>query len=379
MTCYLDNSATTRPTEEVVAAINHSMREGFYNPSSLYAPSVTIEKQMNLCRQEISNALHADQVLFTSGGTEANNLAILGALRCLRNKGKVLYSAGEHPSVKEACLASEEFGFEPIRIPLLEDGRVDLSWLNQMLNADTAMICVMQVNNETGTIQPLDQIALLKKQNAPQALFHVDGVQGFLRHPLNMQQGAIDSYALSGHKIHAPKGVGALALSSGLRLKPLNLGGGQEKGLRSGTENTPGIAGLHCAIRNYPMKHNMRDLKLLLYSLLKEGIEGMIVNGPAPDDEAAADHILNLSLPPVRAETMLHALEGSGVFVGNGSACSSKKIKISAVLSAMGISEKQAECALRFSLNPWITSEEIHYAATECIRHYTILRRFVRR
>ena len=378
MLCYLDNSATTRPTEQVAEAVKQCMLEGFYNPSALYAPALTSEKKMAACRELIARELHADacNVIFTSGGTEADNLAILGSLSFHRG-GRVLFTAGEHPAVRAAC-ESVRNAFDVQEIPYDEKGMVDLEALETLLTPDTRLICVMQVNNETGAVMQLEEIAALRDKLAPDAMLHVDGVQGFLRLPVDMRRMGIDSYALSGHKIHAPKGIGALVTSNRMRIAPRALGGGQEKTLRSGTENTPGIAGLMAAIESYPRENNMMQVKLHLHEKLKE-IAGdkFFVNGPAPEEGAA--HILNCSLVPVRSETMLYALERDEVYVANGSACSSRKQKISTVLAAMNTPRKQAESAIRFSLSPYTTMEEIDYAV-ECIRrHYDMFKRYERR
>lgn len=378
MQCYLDNSATTRPTEYVADAVRKSMLEGFYNPSALYAPALTSEKQMAACRELIAKELHADarNVIFTSGGTEADNLAILGSLSFHRG-GRVLFSAGEHPAVRAAC-ESVRNQFDVQEIPYDGEGKVDLAALKELLTEDTRLICVMQVNNETGAIMPLEEIAKLRDQLCPAALLHVDGVQGFMRLPVDMRKMGIDSYALSGHKIHAPKGIGALVTGGRVKLAPRALGGGQEKALRSGTENTPGIAGLKAAIESYPRENSMMRVKLHLYEQLKE-IAGdrFFVNGPKPEEGAA--HILNCSLVPVRSETMLYALEGDLVYVANGSACSSRKQKISTVLAAMNTPRKQAESAIRFSLSPFTTMEEIDYAVSCIRRHYDMFKRYERR
>lgn len=376
-TIYLDNSATTRPTDAVIEAMASCMRSGYHNPSSLYADALAAEKLMDACRAAIQGEFGPGQVVFTSGGTEANNLAILGGLTSLRGTGRVLFSAGEHASVREACAVAERLGFEAQEIPLLPDGTVDLSEAEQLLTKDTRLICVMQVNNETGAIQPISEVASLKERLCPQAMLHVDAVQGFLRHPLPTR--GVSSVALSGHKIHAPKGIGALWLKSGIRVQPLTHGGGQERGLRSGTENTPGIAGLLAAMAAFPKTNAMRGQKLKLWRMLAEGVPSLRVNGPVPDADNAADHILNVSFFPVRSETMLHALEGEGTLVGNGAACSSKKARISLVLKAMGIPPRDAECAIRFSLNPYLSEADIEAAAEATIRCYERLKGFVRR
>lgn len=382
MPIYLDNSATTRVCDAAAAAMMQCMQAGYFNPSAVYGPALETEKMMRACRETLLRSVHArtgSQAVFTSGGTEADNLAILGRLSGMRGGGRILYSAGEHPAVKEACLAAEAMGFEAHSVPYDHTGAVDLDALEKLITPDTRLICCMQVNNETGAIQPLSEIAALRARRAPEAHFHVDGVQGFLRVPFDMPGVQADSYALSGHKIHGPKGIGALILAPGVRVHPRALGGGQESGLRSGTENTPGIAGLLAAVEAYPLENGMRQVKLHLWQRLREAIPDAAVNGPAPDSDLAAPHILNVSLPPVRSETMLHALEGAGIYVGMGSACSSHKQKVSAVLRAMNTPQRLAESALRFSLCPENTLAEMEQVAAACGQNYVVLSKFQRR
>ena len=375
---YLDNAATTQPTLAVIEAVNLSLSTGFFNPSALYKPAVAAAKEMDSCRQQIKDRLQAEQVIFTSGGTEANNLAILGQLSGSRQGGRVLYSLGEHPSVKAACQALPE-GFLATGIPLNREGVVDMEAFSRLLGPDTRLVCVMQVNNETGAIQPLLEAAKLIKEKAPGAWLHVDGVQGFLRLPVRLKDFGIDSYALSAHKVHGPKGIGALALGGKKPIKPHLFGGGQEAGMRSGTENTPGIAGLVAAIQGFPSTQEMRARKLRLYEGLRAVIPALLVNGPDPYGPSACDHILNLSFPPVRAETMLHALSAKGVYVSHGAACSSRKSRHSETLKAMGIGQAALDGALRFSLSPYNTDEEINTAVNAVKEAYQALKEFTRR
>lgn len=376
---YLDNSATTRVADEAARQMYECMTEGYFNPSALYAPAMEAEKKMNVCRERLLSELHAPlgtQAVFTSGGTEADNLAILGGCASFRT-GRVLYSAGEHPAVREACLALR--GPEAVEIPLMRDGRVNLDRLAELLTPDTRMICIMQVNNETGAVMQLQEIAALRDSLCRDALLHVDGVQGFLRVPFDMAACGADSYALSGHKIHGPKGVGALVFSPRVRLSPRQVGGGQEKALRSGTENMPGIVGLLSAMENYPRGADMRAVKLSLWRELSSRVPQAVINGPDPASALTAPHILNVSLPPVRSETMLHALEGDSILVGIGSACSSQKQKVSRVLTKMGVPAREAESALRFSLCPFNTEDEMRTTAIAVQKYYDALKKFVRR
>ena len=383
---YLDNSATTRPFDQVIDAMSQSMRAGFYNPSALYGKAVEAEKGLKRARQAVAAALYADEknVIFTSGGTESDNLAIYSALNGARKGSAVLYSAAEHPAVKTACVEMANlFECEAKEIPLDSRGQLDLSALEQLLNPQVRLICLMQVCNETGVIMPVRRVARMRDRLAPRALLHVDGVQGFLRVPFSMLESGAQSYAISAHKIHGPKGVGALITQDKLRIKPMLLGGGQQRNLRSGTENTPGIAGLEAAIRQYPntayASSQMHGLKARLLELLRQRLPELIVLGPDVEDEDAASHILAISLPPVRSETMVHALEGDHILVGTGSACSSHKGKHSAVLTAMGMTDAIMESFIRISFSPLNTYEQIDYVADRIVKNYHMLSRYVRR
>ena len=383
MEAYLDNSATTRPCGAAIAAAEECLREGWHNPSALYRPALTAQKRMEAARETCLRAAGADgqRLIFTGGGTEADNLAILGHLRTVRRPGKVLILSVEHPAVSACEAEIVRMGHRVEEIPVTRRGIADTARLAGMLDAFVRLIVVMQVNNEVGAVQPLEEIVSLRDRFAPQAAIHVDGVQGFLRVPLAFNRLGIQSYALSGHKIHACKGVGALILRNDHRISPLVFGGGQEGGLRSGTENTPGIAMLGAAVSAYPRgsADYLRGLKTRLWRGLADAIPGAVVNGPEPDSPESAPHILNMSLQPVRSQTMLFALEGDGVYVSAGSACASHRQRISPVLSAMGIDPKRADCALRFSLCPDNTVEEIDWAVACAAKHYALLSRYVRR
>jgi len=381
MRAYLDNSATTRPTDGVTAAMMESMRDGYFNPSSLYAPAMEAERAMRACREEIARALSArpEDVVFTSGGTEANNLAILGAMAAWRGKARALVSATEHPSVLAAYDELRARGHEVVVLPVDREGQLDWAALEKALSGGAALVSAMQVNNETGAVLDVRKLTEMVRAVCPSALIHVDGVQGFLRVPFDAR--GVDFYTLSGHKLHGPKGVGALVMGPKAKVRPRQLGGGQERGLRSGTENTPGIAGLRqaiCEMRGMgDVGALLRAKKLRLWSKIHEAVPRSEIFGPAP--EAGAPHILNVGFPGVRGEVMLHALEGDGVYVSTGSACSSRKRKVSPVLLAMGVPVERAECAVRFSLSPYTTEEEIDYAAERVGAQYAVLSKFWRR
>ncbi len=376
---YLDNSATTQPCQAAIDAMVKCMSEGFYNPSSVYRPAVDAFRAVRECRETLLRAVHADNcdLIFTSGGTEANNLAIIGAVHRMRGHQVLAVSAVEHPSVREAFefLAAE--GHDVRIIGVNEQGELNWEQLQQALNDGASLVSCMQVNNETGALLDASK---LHKLVAGRALIHVDGVQGFLRVPFEMKYA--DLYTLSSHKIHGPKGIGALIVRKGVKLEPRQIGGGQESGMRSGTENTPGIAGLHAAAKEMLMIQStlgddLMQKKLHLIEAFREAVPELMVNGPAP--EKAAPHIVNLSFPNVRGEVMLHALEAEGVYASTGSACSSKKLKVSGVLTAMGVRPDRAEWALRFSLSPHTTIEEIDDAAKKLGKTYDLLKRFKRR
>ena len=376
---YLDNSATTQPCAAAVEAMVRCMNEGFYNPSSVYRPAVDAFRAVRECRETLLRAVHGDgcDLTFTSGGTEANNLAVLGSVGRMRGKQVVAVSAVEHPSVREAFEQLRAEGHDVRVIGVTESGELHWDELAHALDDGASLVSCMQVNNETGAL--LDAARLHRLVNG-RALIHVDGVQGFLRVPFEMKYA--DLYTLSGHKIHGPKGIGALVVRKGVRLAPRQIGGGQENGLRSGTENTPGIAGLRAAAEELMRQQDrlfdgLMQKKLHLIETFRAAVPELMVNGPEP--EKAAPHIVNLSFPGVRGEVMLHALEAEGVYASTGSACSSKKLKVSNVLLAMGIAPERAEWALRFSLCPHTTVEEIDEAAEKLRVCYDMLKRFKRR
>ena len=376
---YLDNSATTQPCASAIDAMVRCMREGFYNPSSVYRPAVDAFRAVRDCRELLLRAVHGENcdLIFTSGGTEANNLAILGAVHRMRGPQVVAVSAVEHPSVREAFEQLRAEGHDVRVIGVDPQGALNWEQLEKALDDGASLVSCMQVNNETGAL--LDAARLHRTVNG-RALIHVDGVQGFLRVPFEMKYA--DMYTLSGHKIHGPKGIGALIVKKGVRLAPRQIGGGQESGMRSGTENTPGIAGLRAAAEELMQMQSslggeLMQKKLHLIEAFRRAVPELLINGPEP--EQAAPHIVNISFPDVRGEVMLHALEAEGVYASTGSACSSKKLKVSGVLTAMGIRPDRAEWALRFSLSPHTTIEEIDDAAEKLGAIYATLKRFKRR
>lgn len=377
---YLDNSATTRTLPEAAAAAQYYMTEGFFNPAAAYSPAVESERAVNGARSNLAAAMHvtADEILYTSGGTESNNMAINGTLGAMRGKGRIIVSAVEHSSVLELMRAKGK-EYELVEAPVDGEGALDLDALAALLTPNTQLVTCMQVNNEIGAVNDIAAIGRLIKKAAPEALFHVDGVQGFLKVPFDGRN--CDLYSISGHKFHGPKGVGALYVKKGTRFLGGQVGGGQEKNLRSGTTNTPGIMGMDAAVRYYTehlasVRDSMRACKLRLAENLLS-LPDVCINGPRP--EAGAPHILNASFLGVRGEVLLHALEEKRIYVSTGSACSAHKKGKNRILNAMGVTGERQEGAIRFSFSPFNTPAEMDEAAEVLSGLLALLRRFKRR
>lgn len=382
---YLDNSATTRPFDSVVDAMSACMRDTWFNPSAAYKPAVDVDRQMRLCRQTIARQLGAqeDEVVFTGGGTESDNLAILGFAETLHGKANFLVSAIEHPAVSDTIQRVKKLGIEVREMPIDSRGIVDLAAAESLMDENTALLSCMQVSNETGAIQPIEALSRMVREKNPKARVHVDGVQGFMRVPMHMGRMGVDMYALSGHKIHGPKGVGALVVRKGMRLVPQITGGGQEKNLRSGTYNAPAILGLGKAVEEMASRQadvqKLREMKKHLLEKLEAQIPGIRVNGPRPDETDSAPHILSVSFDGVRGEVMRNALEGADVLVSTGSACASHKQKVSGTLRAMGLSSELADGTVRISLGLDNTMEEMEITAAHMAKTAALLAKYRRR
>jgi cysteine desulfurase len=351
---YLDYSATTPLKPEVLTYIEKTLREGFGNPSALYDLGIASERIIKESRKVIAKSLHGaeEEIVFTSGGSESNNFALRGMAEAYKNRGNhLICSAVEHPSVLKTMEYLESCGFELTRIGVDSKGNLDLGALKKALCKDTILCTVMMVNNETGTLFPLGEIAEMIRAKSPACLFHVDGVQGYGRIPVDPKKLGIDTFSLSGHKFGAPKGVGALYIRKGVRVLPLIYGGGQERGLRSGTENFAYIGALGLATKlslqdREAKNQHLREVKqALLSALLGAGVDFKI-NG---DPENSVPHILNLSFPGIKSEVLLHYLEGYGIYVSQGSACHSHTKGGSETLTAMGYKAEERDAALRFS------------------------------
>ncbi|MDN5331535.1 MAG: cysteine desulfurase [Tepidanaerobacteraceae bacterium] len=379
---YLDNSATTKVAKEAVDAMVHALTLAFGNPSSLHRKGMEAEKIVNKAREKLALFLgvKAREIYFTSGGTESNNLAIKGAAYARKRYGKHLITTSiEHPSVLDVFKQLEEEGFSVTYLNVDEKGHINLVELKQAIKSDTILVSIMYVNNEVGSIQPIHDAAKIISQNK-NTLFHVDAVQAFGKVPLIPNLSGVHLLSLSAHKIYGPKGVGALFVREGTKITPLFNGGGQEEGLRSGTENVPGIAGFSAAaelvFKNFGLwQVKMRELKERLKTGILSEIPDTVLNGP--DD--GAPHILNISFLGTKAEVLLHALESHGIYVSTGSACSSHKSVKSHVLAAMGKTDEEIEGAIRFSLSPFLSIEDIDYTVEILKKEVNELRKYVRR
>ena len=384
---YLDNSATTKPDELVLRVMQRCYTEVWGNPSSPHRMGVDAEKMLRTARKQVAGSMGAaaEEIIFTSGGTEANNLALKGLLARwpqAKKPAQIVISSVEHPSVIEPARQLEAEGWRLAFVPVDRNGRILLDELDQLLRHRTALVSLMMVNNEVGTIQPIRQAAELILERQPEAWLHVDAVQAYGKIPLDVRQLGVDSLTVSGHKVHAPKGVGALYVREGLAVQELIAGGGQESGRRSGTENVAGAAGLGQAAV-WIEEHVQNDgeqmwmLRKSLWEGIREAIPQAVLNG---DDsrERAAPHILNCSFPGVPGEVMVHALEMRGIYASMASACSTKKSSRSHVLTAMyGREHPNIDSAVRFSLSRFTTREEISQAVIgirEAYRELTNLR-----
>ena len=355
---YLDNSATTQVCEQAAQAALRLMVESYGNPSSLHGMGIAAEKEIEYARGVIADSLAAESknVFFTSGGTEANNTAVFGAAQALRRRGnRVIVSAVEHSSVYESAKRLAELGFDVHYAPVDKDGVVQIEALKELLTKDTVLVSVMAVNNETGSVQPTERIAKLVHKLSPEALFHCDAVQAYCKMPLKPVKWGVDLMTVSAHKIHGPKGVGALYIRDGARIVPLHYGGEQQKKIRPGTESSPLIAAFAAAVVQSDISQNTEHIKRLnAYALERlASVDGVSINSP----ESALPYIINISVEGIRSETMLHHLESFGVYVSSSSACS--KGKRSYVLAAMGLPDDRIDSSIRISFSKYNNESDI--------------------
>lgn len=362
---YLDNSSTTKIDEKVIKTINYAMEKYWGNPSSLHSLGFISEKVIKQSKKIVAEILNVslDEIYFTSGGTESDNMFIKGVLDGHDiTKGHIITSKIEHPAVFEVIKSYEDKGWRVTWLDVNEDGLISLDDLRKELSKDTILTSIMHVNNENGAIQPIEEASKIVKDNS-RSLFFSDGVQGFLKVPIDIQKSEIDGYSISGHKIHGPKGIGALYIRKNVVLKPLIQGGGQEKNFRSGTENVPNIAGLAKAVQIYKdeykklYRENIEKQKIMVRKI-SDKIPEIRIN--TPKNKQGSPYIISCSFPGIQGETILHALEEKNIFVSTGSACSGKNKRYSRVLSEMKLEEEYLKGAIRISmaLSEWPTDKE---------------------
>lgn len=383
MEAYFDNSATTRVLESVKDIVVKTMTEDYGNAAAKHRKGVEAERYIKEARAEIAKTLKVQdkEILFTSGGSESNNMALIGTALANHRAGKHIISTGvEHPSVYNPLTYLEEQGFEVTFLPVDKNGHISLEQLEQIVRPDTILVSVMYVNNEVGAVEPVEEISRIVKAKNPNTLFHVDAIQAYGKYVIRPKKQGIDLLSVSGHKIHGPKGVGFLYIKSGVKIKPLIYGGGQQSGMRSGTENVPGVAGLGVAAREMYKDHEEKvrrvtELKDYMTDRLGE-IEGAVINSKKGAE--SAPQIVSVSFKGVRSEVLLHALEDRGIYVSSGSACSSHHPGISGTLKGIGVQPQLLDATIRISFGIFNTREEIDYCIDALKELLPVLRRYQR-
>lgn len=383
MEAYLDNSATTRCSRAAAEKMMKVLREDYGNPSSMHMKGVEAERYVKEAAGIIAKTLRCkeSEIVFTSGGTESNNMAIIGTAMANRRVGRHIITTNvEHASVKNTMRFLEEEGFEITFLSVDENGVISLQQLEQELREDTILVSLMMVNNEIGALEPIEEAARVIHQKNPGTLFHVDAIQAYGKFRIIPKKMGIDLLSVSGHKIHGPKGVGFLYIKEKTKIKPISYGGGQQKGMRSGTINVPGIAGLGVAAmeayENFEEKTDrLYELKSYFAERLRT-LENVKINGKT--DRDSAPQIVSASFPGVRSEVLLHTLEDRQIYVSAGSACSSNHPSYSSTLQNIGLSAAMQESTLRFSFSVNTTKEELDYAFEVLREVLPMLRRYTR-
>ena len=383
MEIYFDNSATTRALDEVKDLVVKLMTEDYANPSSRHRKGMEAEQYVKEAAMRIAKTLKVKEkeIIFTSGGTESNNMALIGAALAGQRAGKHIISTRiEHASVYQPLAFLETLGFEVTYLHTDRQGHISLEELEQSIRPDTILVSVMYVNNEMGAIEPVEEIASLVHQKGKNIIFHVDAIQAYGKMEIRPKKQGIDLLSVSGHKIHGPKGVGFLYIDEKVRIKPLLYGGGQQRDLRPGTENVPGIAGLGLAAEEMYRDHKGRvaritELKDYFIDRVQE-LEGVTVN--SLKKSAGAPQIASVSFKGVRSEVLLHALEDKGIYVSSGSACSSNHPAISGTLRAIGGEKDLLDSTLRFSFGLFNTKEEVDICISALEELLPVLRKYYR-
>lgn len=381
---YLDNSATTKAYDCVGELVRKVMCEDYGNPSSMHRKGVEAEKYIKEAKETLAKLwkVKEKEIFFTSGGTESDNLALIGAARANNRLGKhLITSAIEHPAIINTMRYLEEEGYRVTFLPVDRYGRIRLEALKEALCEDTILVSVMYVNNEVGSVQPIQEAAGIVKAYNKNILFHVDAVQGFGKYRIYPKKLKVDMCSISGHKIHGPKGIGALYIDENVKIRPIVFGGEQQKNIRSGTENVAGIAGLSLAART--IYDNLDEKVEKMRGLKQHFIEGVtkIKNTTVHGlyDETSAPHIISVGFAGIRSEVLLHALEEKGIYVSSGSACSSNHPQVSGVLRGIGAGQEFLDATLRFSMSEFTTLEEIDYTLDTLYNIVPMLRKYTRR
>ncbi len=388
MEVYLDNSATTKVFPQVAELMAKVMCEDYGNPSSMHRKGVEAEKYIRYARETLAKLLKVSEkeIIFTSGGTESDNMALIGCAMANNRRGRHLITTKiEHPAVLQTMHYLESQGFRVTYLPVDKSGRVRIEDLRNAITPETILVSMMYVNNEIGSLQPIEEAgALIKKMN-PNILFHVDAVQGFGKFKIYPKKMNIDLLSVSSHKIHGPKGVGFLYVGERVKIHPITYGGGQQKNMRSGTENVPGIAGMTMAAEMV-YEHFEEDVNKL-YELKEYFIQGVMrmenvqINGLTPEGDLrnTAPHVVSVSIGGVRSEVLLHALEDKGIYISAGSACASNKPQTSETLKAIGLQREYWDSTIRFSFSVFTTKEEIDYTLQVLYDLIPMLRKYTRR
>ncbi|MCI5873523.1 MAG: cysteine desulfurase family protein [Clostridiales bacterium] len=384
MEAYLDNSATTRCSERAKNVMMQVLTEDYGNPSSLHNKGKEAEDYIREAREKIARTLKIDEkeLVFTSGGTESNNMALIGGAIANKRQGMhIITTAIEHASVNAPLAYLEELGYTVTYLSVDKDGLISLDELRDAVREDTVLVSVMMVNNEIGAVEPIEEAVKIVKEKNPNTLFHVDAIQAYGKFRIYPKKWGVDLMSVSGHKIHAPKGTGFLFIRDKVKVKPLIYGGGQQKGMRSGTENVPGVAALgEASAEIYEDFETKIDRMYALKERFIEGvtqIEGVTVNGRTGRD--SAPQIVSVSIKDVRSEVMLHSLEEYGIYVSAGSACSSNKPAPSRTLQGIGLAKNQLESTIRISFCVNTTEEEVDYAVEKMREIIPFRRKFTRK
>ncbi|MBE5972130.1 MAG: cysteine desulfurase [Lachnoclostridium sp.] len=380
---YLDNSATTRVFDSVRDVMVQAMMADYGNTSSRHMKGVEAENYIKSAREEIAKSLKVKEkeIIFTSGGTESNNMALIGVAMANKRAGNHLITTGiEHASIYNTMIFLEEQGFRVTYLPTDQNGHVSLDALREAICDETILVSVMYVNNEMGAVEPIEEIAKIIKEKKSKAYFHVDAIQAYGKYVIRPKKMGIDLLSVSGHKIHGPKGVGFLYVDEKVKIKPIIFGGGQQKNMRSGTENVPGCAGMGMAVKEMYTNHEAKveqiyALKDRMVKGLQE-LEGVTVHGLTGRD--SAPQIVSAGFEGVRAEVLLHALEDRGVYVSSGSACSSNHPGISGTLKGIGVKDSLLDSTLRFSFGLFNTEEDVDYCLAQLRELLPMLRRYRR-